>query len=72
MAGAGATRTTLAIDAMVILAFELPLCLVVVALFGGSLHALFRCVAATNLASAAAYAWVYGRGAWAQAARLAR
>ena len=64
MAGAGATRTTFAVDAAVILAFELPLCLVVVGLFGGSLHALFECVAITNVTSAIAYAVVYGRGAW--------
>jgi putative MATE family efflux protein len=64
MAGAGATRTTFAVDALVILAFELPLCLVIVLVFGGGLHALFRCVAATNVASAIAYAFVYGRGGW--------
>lgn len=67
MAGAGATRTTFAVDALVILAFELPLCLVVVGVFGGSLHSLFRCVAATNVVSAIAYAVVYGRGAWMRA-----
>jgi putative MATE family efflux protein len=66
MAGAGATRTTFAVDAFVIVAFELPLCLVVVALAGGSLHALFRCVAVTNVVSAIAYSFVYSRGAWIQ------
>jgi putative MATE family efflux protein len=64
MAGAGATRTTFAVDALVILAFELPLCIVVVGLVGGSLQALFRCVAVTNVASAIAYALVYSRGTW--------
>jgi Na+-driven multidrug efflux pump len=64
MAGAGATRTTFLLDAVVILAFELPLCLVVVGLTGGGLHALFRCVAVTNAASAVAYAVVYSRGRW--------
>lgn len=64
MAGAGATKTTFAVDALVILAFELPLCLVVVGIFGGSLHSLFRCVAATNVVSAVAYALVYARGTW--------
>jgi len=64
MAGAGATRTTLAVDALVIAAIELPLCLVVVWGFGGSIHALFRCVAATNVASAIAYSIVYSRGSW--------
>jgi putative MATE family efflux protein len=67
MAGAGATRTTFAVDALVILAFELPLCLIVVGTFGGSLHALFQCVAATNVASAVAYAIVYGRAGWLKA-----
>lgn len=67
MAGAGATRTTFAVDALVILAFELPLCLAVVGLFGGSLHWLFRCVAATNFVSALAYSAVYARGAWVRA-----
>lgn len=64
MAGAGATRTTFAIDALVILAFQLPLSLAVVGLFGGSLDALFRCVAATNVASALVYSGVYARGGW--------
>ncbi|OJY26599.1 MAG: hypothetical protein BGO98_06130 [Myxococcales bacterium 68-20] len=64
MAGAGATRTTFAIDALVILAFELPLCLIIVGIFGGSLHSLFQCVAATNVVSAIAYAVVYSRGGW--------
>jgi putative MATE family efflux protein len=70
MAGAGATRTTFAIDALVILAFELPLCLVIVGLFGGSLSALFRCVAATNVVSAIVYAIIYSRGAWIKASSL--
>lgn len=69
MAGAGATRTTFAIDAVVILAIELPLCLAVVGLFGGSLHALFRCVAIVNVVSAIAYALIYGRGTWVDARR---
>lgn len=64
MAGAGATRTTFAIDALVIVAFELPLCLVAVGLLHAPLHGLFECVAATNVASAVAYAVVYGRGGW--------
>jgi putative MATE family efflux protein len=66
MAGAGATRTTFAVDAIVILVFQLPLCLVVVGLLGGSLKGLFQCVAATNVTSAIAYAVVYGRGTWLQ------
>lgn len=70
MAGAGATRTTFAIDALVILAFELPICLAVVGAFGGSLTALFRCVAVTNVVSALAYALIYSRGAWVKAKEL--
>jgi len=64
MAGAGATRTTLAIDALVILALELPICIVSTTVLGGSLSAVFQCVAVTNVASALAYAVVYGRGTW--------
>ncbi len=70
MAGAGATRTTFAIDAFVVLVVQLPICLLTVAVFGGTLPALFRCVAATNLASALTYAVVYARGHWVAAARL--
>jgi putative MATE family efflux protein len=71
MAGAGATRTTFAVDALVILAFELPLCLLFVGVFGGTIHTLFRCVAITNVVSAIAYAIVYSRGGWLSArARL--
>lgn len=70
MAGAGATRTTFAIDALVILAFQLPVCLAVIGVFGGSLDALFRGVAATNVASALAYAVVYARGGWTKAQAL--
>jgi putative MATE family efflux protein len=64
MAGAGATRTTFAIDAAVILALEVPLCLVVVGLMHGSLRALFQCVAVVNVASAIAYCVIYARGSW--------
>jgi putative MATE family efflux protein len=70
MAGAGATRTTFAIDALVILAFELPVCLLVVGVLKGSLHSLFQCVAATNVVSAVAYAVVYARGDWTRARAL--
>ncbi len=71
MAGAGATRTTFAVDALVILAFELPLCLVIAGLLGGSLQSLFRCVAATNVVSAIAYAIVYSRGSWMKSRAIA-
>ena len=64
MAGAGATRTTFAIDAVVILALQVPLGIVVIGLMHGSLKALFQCVAVVNVASAFAYAAIYGRGTW--------
>jgi putative MATE family efflux protein len=64
MAGAGATRTTFAIDAAVILAFQVPLCLLAMVLMHGSLRALFQCVAVTNVVSAVVYAAVYARGTW--------
>jgi putative MATE family efflux protein len=64
MAGAGATRTTFAIDAVVILALEVPLGIVVIGVMHGSLRALFQCVAVVNVASAFAYAAIYARGTW--------
>ena len=64
MAGAGATRTTFAIDAAVILALQIPLCILAVALGHGSIRALFQCVAVTNVASAIVYCVVYARGTW--------
>jgi putative MATE family efflux protein len=67
MAGAGATRTTLAVDAFVVGVVQLPLCLVVAGLAGGDLHSLFRCVAATNVVSAIVYGIVYARGRWTEA-----
>lgn len=72
MAGAGATRTTLVLDALVILAFQVPVSLLVVGAFGGSLRSLFACVAATNVASALAYGVAYSRGKWVDAAVRAR
>ena len=64
MAGAGATRTTFAIDAVIILALQVPLGIVVMGVMHGSLKALFECVAVVNVASAIAYATVYARGTW--------
>jgi Na+-driven multidrug efflux pump len=64
MAGAGATRTTFAIDAAVILGLQFPLSIVLVAVFHAPIETLFRCVAATNAASAIAYAIVYARKRW--------
>ena len=64
MAGAGATRTTFAIDAVVILALQVPLGILVIGVMHGSLKALFQCVAVVNVASAIAYAAIYARGTW--------
>ncbi|MDB4937738.1 MAG: Na+ driven multidrug efflux pump [Labilithrix sp.] len=64
MAGAGATRTTFAIDAAVILLFQVPLGVVVIGVMHGTLRALFQCVAVVNIASAAAYCVIYARGTW--------
>lgn len=64
MAGAGATRTTFAIDAAVILALQVPLCILGLIASHGSMRVLFQCVAATNVASAVAYCVIYARGSW--------
>jgi putative MATE family efflux protein len=64
MAGAGATRTTFAIDAAVILLFQVPLGVVVIGLLHGSLTSLFECVAVVNVVSAVAYCVIYARGTW--------
>jgi putative MATE family efflux protein len=70
MAGAGATRTTFLLDAFVILLFQVPLSLVVVTVFGGSMTSLFRTVAATNVVAAVAYAVVYTHGTWMHSALI--
>lgn len=67
MAGAGATRTTFLIDLAVILGVQLPAGFVAVTLSPGSIRAIFRAVAMTNVASAIAYAIVYARGQWTRA-----
>jgi putative MATE family efflux protein len=64
MAGAGATRTTFAIDAAVILVIQVPICLFAIVVLHGGLKLLFQCVAVTNVASAIAYSVVYARGTW--------
>ena len=64
MAGAGATRTTFAIDAAVILALQIPLSIVMVAVMHGSVRSLFQCVAVTNVVSAIVYCVIYARGTW--------
>jgi Na+-driven multidrug efflux pump len=63
MSGAGATRMTLLIDTVVIVGFEVPVCLAT-AYFGGAITTMFACVAATNLVSALAYGVVYARRRW--------
>ncbi len=68
MAGAGATRTTFVIDVAVILGFQFPISILAVALFHVPMEVLFRCVAATNIASAIVYAVVYARKGWQRAA----
>jgi Na+-driven multidrug efflux pump len=72
MAGAGATRTTLAIDAAVILLLQVPLGIVVVGVMHGTLKTLFACVAIVNVASALAYCTIYARGSWIGAATRTR
>ncbi len=67
MAGAGATRTTFAVDAFVLLGVQVPLCLLAMVVFHTNLTGLFRCVAATAWASAAVYAFTYVRVPWLEA-----
>lgn len=67
MAGAGATKTTFAIDALVIMGVQLPLGILAIVLFPGHIRAVFQVVAITNCASALVYAVVYGRGRWTKA-----
>jgi Na+-driven multidrug efflux pump len=64
MAGAGATRVTLAVDSVVVLFVQVPLCIVAVAVFGAGPAGLFQCVAACGWASALAYAFTYVRVPW--------
>jgi Na+-driven multidrug efflux pump len=68
MAGAGATRTTFWVDVAVILCFQAPISIVAVTAFHADIETVFRCVAATNVASAAAYAFVYARKGWQRSA----
>lgn len=71
MTGAGATRTTLAVDAFVLLVVHAPLTIAVAWLRREGPAPLFACVAVTNLASALAYGLVYARGRWLKRARFA-
>ena len=68
MAGAGATATTLRVDLAIVLGVQTPLSIAVVA-SGGSLPALFACVATAHVASAIAYGGVYARGRWSEMIR---
>jgi putative MATE family efflux protein len=72
MAGAGATRTTLFVDLAVIFGFQTPVCIATTVVAGGSMQALFTCVAVTNVVSALAYAGVYARGRWRSVSLVAR
>ena len=64
MAAAGATRTTFAIDAAVILVLQIPICTMAALLGHGSVRSLFQCVALTNVVSAIVYCVIYARGTW--------
>jgi putative MATE family efflux protein len=64
MAGAGATLTTFAIDATVILVVQVPLCVLAVVFGHGSVRTIFQCVAITNVVSAILYCVIYARGTW--------
>ncbi len=64
MAGARAAKTAFRIDVAVLIAFQLPACLVAVLGLHVSLLGLFGCVAATAFVGALAYAAVYARGGW--------
>jgi putative MATE family efflux protein len=68
MVGAGAVRTTLIVDALVILLLQVPLCLASVLLIKGDLSTLFSCVSLAAIGSAFFYTLVYARGAWKRAA----
>jgi putative MATE family efflux protein len=71
MTGAGATRISLWLDTAIILGFQVPVSLVVVAVLHAGYLDLFRCVAATNVVGAVVYAVVYGRGRWRRASESA-
>jgi putative MATE family efflux protein len=61
MQGAGATRLTFVLDLVVILAFQLPISLLVVGGFGASSTGLWQVVAATYLTFAVVYVFFYRR-----------
>lgn len=61
MTGAGATRTTLAIDLAVTLAFQVPLAMLMITAFGDSETRLWQALFATNVVGAIVYAAIYHR-----------
>lgn len=71
MTGAGATRTTLIIDLVVTLAFQVPLSLVMMAAFAGSETRLWQALFATNVVSAVLYGFVYYRRTFLRAVPMA-
>jgi len=68
MTGAGATRTTLAIDLVVTLAIQVPISLLMMTAFAGSETRLWQALVVTNFVSALAYAVVYHRRTFLRAA----
>lgn len=66
MTGAGATRTTLAIDLAVTLAFQVPLAILMITTFQSEMR-LWQVLFATNIVSALVYAVVYYRRAFLRA-----
>ena len=68
MSGAGATRLTLRLDALIVLLIEAPLLFAAVALRAeGDPSRLWWALAATNLVSAVVYSWAYLRAPWREA-----
>jgi putative MATE family efflux protein len=72
MAGAGATRTTMVLDLVVILGFQFPACIVGIAAMHEPRGVLFELVAVTNVVGAVAYAGVFAAGRWRGALGRAR
>lgn len=68
ISGAGATRTTFAADATVLVGFQLPVSLIALNAFHVPIDGLFWCVVATNAASAIVFLIVYLHGKWMDAA----
>jgi Na+-driven multidrug efflux pump len=62
--GSGATRTTLLVDLGVVVVFQIPACVLAVALRGASLDRLWTMVALTYAVSGAAYLLVFRFARW--------